>query len=193
MLLIFVTFAVLNLVTSSEVRDEQPQNILIIFVTISVLNLVTSSEVSSEQPENIKLISVTFSVFRYFRPVIVSSFVSSLKKPFNDVGVYVLKLLSKTMCTIVPFPIFLLIAATVILSSTQALLLGRLSPSYFSKVKVLVSESYVAMYLELEAAFCATMRAGRNNNMSNIIGKNRANLRSMALPIKEWPRCDPLD
>ena len=84
------------------------------------------------------------------------------------------------------------ISNTDVPSSTHSLSLGRLSPSYFSKVKVSVSESYVAMYLELEAAFCATMRAGRSNNMSNIIG-NRANLRIMALPIKEWPRCDPLD
>ena len=142
-----------------------------------------------EQLENIELIFVTFAVFRYSRPVIVSSFVRFSKKQYNDVGVYVLKLLSKTMCLIVTFPI---IADTFFLSTTQALFSGRVSPAYSLKVKVSVSESYVAMYLELEAAFCATMPAGRNNNMSNING-NRANLRSMALPIKEWPRYNPLD
>ena len=181
MYLIFVTFPVLNLVTSREVRAEQLQNILTIFFTFSVLKLVTSREVSFEQAQNIQLISVTFSVFRYSRPVIVSSFLRSIKKPYNDVGVYVLKLLSKTMCTIVPFPIpkFLLIVATVILSFTTTLLLGRVSPTNFLKVKVWVEDSYVAIYLELEAAFCATMPAGRSNNMSNING-NRANLQNFA-------------
>ena len=128
-----------------------------------------------EQPQNMLYISVTFSVFRYSRPVIVSNFVRSLKKRYNVVGVYVLKLLSKTMCTIVPFPNFVLIAVTVCLSSTQALLLGRVSPTSFLKVKVWVEDSYVAIYLELEAAFCATMPAGRSNNINNING-NRANL-----------------
>ena len=137
-------------------------------------------------------ISVTFSVFRYSRPVIVSSFVSFLKKPYNDVGVYVLKLLSKTMCTIVPFPNFLLIVVTLCLTITQALFLGRVSPTFFLKVKVWVEDSYVAIYLELEAAFCATMPAGRNNNMSNING-NRANLRIIAPPLYIRPACDPLD
>ena len=127
-------------------------------------------------------ISVTFSVFRYSRPVIVSSVVRFSKKLDNDVGVYVLKLLSKTICLIVPFPKLLMIVATVILSSTQALFLGRVSPTFFLKVKVWVEDSYVAIYLELEAAFCATMPAGRSNNMSNING-NRANLRIIAPPI----------
>ena len=138
-------------------------------------------------------ISVTFSVFRYSRPVIVSSFVRSLKKRDNDVGVYVLKLLSKTMCTIVPFPNFLLISATVCSSSTQALFSGRVSPAYSLKVKVWVEDSYVAIYLELEAAFCATMPAGRSNNMSNING-NRAILRNLPPPpLYIRPACDPLD
>ena len=103
------------------------------------------------------------------------------KKSRNDVGVYVLKLLSKTMCTIVPFSKFRLISATFILSFTTTLLLGRVSPAYSLKVKVWVEDSYVAIYLELEAAFCATIRVGRSNNMSNING-NRANLRIIAPP-----------
>ena len=74
------------------------------------------------------------------------------------------------------------LVATVILSSTQALFLGRVSPTFFLKVTVWVEDSYVAIYLELEAAFCATMPAGRSNNMSNING-NRANLRIIAPPI----------
>ena len=127
-------------------------------------------------------ISVTFSVFRYSRPVIVSSVVRFSKKLDNDVGVYVLKLLSKTICLIVPFPKLLMIVATLCLSSTQALFSGRVSPTSFLKVKVWVEDSYVAIYLELEAAFCATMPAGRSNNMSNING-NRANLRIIAPPI----------
>ena len=104
------------------------------------------------------------------------------KNLYNDVGVYVLKLLSKTMCTIVPFPKFLLIVATCCLSSTQALFLGRVSPTFSLKVKVWVEDSYVAIYLELEASVCATILAGRSNNMSNING-NRANLRIIAPPI----------
>ena len=86
----------------------------------------------------------------------------------------------------------LIIVPTFILSSTQALMFGSLLSVYFLKVKVSVVELYVAMYLELEAFVCAIMPAGRSSNMSNIIG-NRANLRIMALPIKEWPRCDPFD
>ena len=129
-----------------------------------------------------KYIFVTFSVFRYSRPVIVSSFVSFPKKLYNDVGVYVLKLLSKTMCTIVPFPNFVFIFSTVILSFTTTLLLGRVSPAYSLKVKVWVEDSYVAIYLELEASVCATMPVGRSNNMSNING-NRANLQNFAPPI----------
>ena len=128
-----------------------------------------------------QLISVTFSVFRYSRPVIVSSFVRFSKKQYNDVGVYVLKLLSKTMCTIVPFSKFRLISATFILSFTTTLLLGRVSPAYSLKVKVWVEDSYVAIYLELEAAFCATIPAGRSNNINNING-NRANLQNFAPP-----------
>ena len=139
-----------------------------------------------------RFISVTFAVFRYSRSVIVSSVVRLPKKRYNDVGVYVLKLLSKTMCTIVTFPNFLLISATVCLSFTQALLLGRVSPTFFLKVKVWVEDSYVAIYLELEAAFCATMPAGRSNNMSNING-NRANLQNFAPPLYIRPACDPLD
>ena len=127
------------------------------------------------------LIFVTFSVFRYSRPVIVSSFVRFSKKLDNDVGVYVLKLLSKTMCLIVSFPKLLLISDTVCLSSTQALFSGRVSPTNFLKVKVWVEDSYVAIYLELEASACAAMRAGRSNNMSNING-NSANLRIIAPP-----------
>ena len=127
------------------------------------------------------LISVTFAVFRYSSPVIVSSFVRSLKKRDNGVGVYVLKLLSKTMCTIVLFPNFSFISSTVIPSFTTTLLLGRVSPTNFLKVKVWVEDSYVAIYLELEASVCATMPAGRSNNMSNING-NRANLRIIAPP-----------
>ena len=138
------------------------------------------------------LIFVTFAVFRYSRPVIVSRFVRFLKNSLNDVGVYVLKLLSKTMCTIVPFPKFLLIVATVCLSSTQALFSGRVSPTFFLKVKVLVEDSYVAIYLELEADVCATMPAGRSNNINNING-NRANLRIIAPPLYIRPTCDPLD
>ena len=134
------------------------------------------------------LIFVTFSVFRYSRPVIVFSFVRFAKNLYNDVGVYVLKLLSKTMCTIVPFPKFLLIVATVILSFTTTLFLGRVSPTFFLKVKVWVEDSYVAIYLELEAAFCATMPAGRSNNMSNING-NRANLQNFAPPIVHTAGC----
>ena len=163
-----------------------------IFVTFAVLKWVTSSEVRDEQLENMQLISVTFSVFRYSRSVIVSSFVRFRKNPNNDVGVYVLKLLSKTMCTIVPFPKLLLISSTVCLSSTQALFSGSFSPAYSLKVKVWVEDSYVAIYLELEAAFCATMPAGRSNNMSNING-NRANLRIIAPPLYIRPTCDPLD
>ena len=85
------------------------------------------------------------------------------------------------MCTIVPLPNFVLIAATVCLSSTQALFSGKVSPTFSLKVKVWVEDSYVAIYLELEAAFCATMPAGRSNNMSNING-NRANLQNFAPP-----------
>ena len=138
------------------------------------------------------LIFITFAVFRYSRPVIVSISVRLPKKSYNVVGVYVLKLLSKTICLIVPFPKLLMIVATVILSSTQALFLGRVSPTFFLKVKVWVEDSYVAIYLELEAAFCATMPAGRSNNMSNING-NRANLRIIAPPLLIRPTCDPLD
>ena len=145
------------------------------------MNLLTSSEVRV-QLKNILRISVTFAVFRYSRPVIVSRFVSFSKKLYNDVGVYVLKLLSKTMCTIVPFPKLLLISATVCLSSTQALFSGRVSPTFSLKVKVWVEDSYVAIYLELEAAFCATMPAGRSNNINNING-NRANLQDFAPPL----------
>ena len=147
---------------------------------------MTSSEVSSWQLSNSKLISVTFTVFKYSRPVIVSNLTRPPKKRLKVVGVNVLKLSLITMFLIF-WQSYLNISNTGVPYFTHllSLSLGRLSPSYFSKVKVLVSESYVAMYLELEAAFCATMRAGRNNNMSNIIGKNRANLRSMALPIKE--------
>ena len=137
-------------------------------------------------------IFVTFAVFRYSRPVIVSSFLRFAKKPYNDVGVYVLKLSSKTMCTIVPFPNFFLIVATLCLSSTQALFLGRVSPTFSLKVKVWVEDSYVAIYLELEADACATMPVGRSNNMSNING-NRANLRIIAPPLYIRPACDPLD
>ena len=132
-------------------------------------------------------ISVTFSVFRYSRPVIVSSVVRFSKKLDNDVGVYVLKLLSKTICLIVPFPKLLMIVATLCLSSTQALFSGRVSPTFFLKVKVWVEDSYVAIYLELGAAFCATMPAGRSNNMSNING-NRANLRIIAPPHSSYGR-----
>ena len=57
-----------------------------------------------------KCISVTFAVFRYSRPVIVSSVVRLPKKRYNVVGVYVLKLLSKTICLIVPFPKLLMIS-----------------------------------------------------------------------------------
>ena len=134
-----------------------------------------------EQPANMLHISVTFSVFRYSRPVIFSRFSRPKKNWNNDVGVYVLKLLSKTMCTIVPFPNFSLIKSTVCLSFTQALFSGRVSPTFFLKVKVWVEDSYVAIYLELEAAFCATMPAGRSNNMSNING-NRANFRNLPPP-----------
>ena len=81
-----------------------------------------------------------------------------------------------------PFPKLLLISATLCLSFTQALFSGRVSPTFSLKVKVWVEDSYVAIYLELEAAFCATMPAGRSNNMSNING-NRANLRIIAPPI----------
>ena len=35
-------------------------------------------------------------MFKYFKSLIVSNFVNPLKKPYNDVGAYVLKLLSKT-------------------------------------------------------------------------------------------------
>ena len=146
----------------------------------------------AEQLKNMQFISVTFSVFRYSRPVIVSSFVRLSKKRYNDVGVYVLKLSSKTMCTIVPFPILLLIVATVCLSSTQALFSGRVSPTFFLKVKVWVEDSYVAIYLELEASVCATMPADRSNKMSNING-NRANLRIIAPPLFIRPACDPWD
>ena len=178
---IFFTFAVLKWETSSEVRDEQSENMKLISVTFAVLKWVTSSEVRKKHLMNMPYIFVTFSVFRYSRPVIVSSFWRSLKKQYNDVGVYVLKLLSKTMCTIVPFPNLLLIVATVILSFTTTLLLGRVSPTNFLKVKVWVEDSYVAIYLELEADVCATMPAGRSNNMSNING-NRANLQNFAPP-----------
>ena len=137
-------------------------------------------------------ILVTFSVFRYSRPVIVSSVVRSSKKRDNDVGVYVLKLLSKTMCTIVPFPNFSFISSTVILSSTTTLFSGRVSPTFSLKVKVWVEDSYVAIYLELEAAFCATMRVGRSNNMSNING-NRANLQNFAPPIVHTADMRPIE
>ena len=60
---IFVTFAVLKLERSSEVRP-QDLNILYISVTFAVLNLVTSREVREEQLENIVLIFVTFSVLK---------------------------------------------------------------------------------------------------------------------------------
>ena len=46
--------------------------------------------------------------------------------------------------------------------------------------------------LGVEAAFCATMPAGRSNNMSNING-NRANLRIIAPPLYIRPACDPWD
>ena len=105
-------------------------------VTFAVLKLVTSREVSFVQESNILPISVTFAVFRYSRPVIVFRFMRYAKKSRNDVGVYVLKLLSKTMCTIVPFSKFRLISATFILSFTTTLLLGRVSPASFLKVKV---------------------------------------------------------
>ena len=95
------------------------------------------------------------------------------------------------MCTIVPFPNLFLIVATVILSSTQALFLGSVSPTFSLKVKVWVEDSYVAIYLELEAAFCATMPAGRSNNMNNING-NRANLRIIAPPIVHTASLRPI-
>ena len=90
-----------------------------------------------------------------------------------------LKLLSKTMYLIVTFSIR---DSTLTLSFTQALFSGRFSPAYSLKVKVWVEDSYVAIYLELEAAVCATIRVGRSNNINNING-NRANLQNFAPPI----------
>ena len=114
------------------------------------------------------------------------------KKQLKVVGVNVLKLSLRTMCLIV----FCRKRSknslnTYVPSSTQTLFSGRLSPAYSMKVKVSVSESYVAMYLELEAFVCATMPAGRNNNMSNIIG-NRANLRIIAPPIVHMAAVRPI-
>ena len=72
-MLISVTLAVLKLVTSSEMRPEQPSNIPLILVTFPVLKCVTSSEVSEEQPLNINFIFVTFSVLRFSMPSICFS------------------------------------------------------------------------------------------------------------------------
>ena len=45
----YITFFVLKLETSSEVRPEQLSNIWVMFVTFSVLKLETSSDVRLEQ------------------------------------------------------------------------------------------------------------------------------------------------
>ena len=90
-----------------------------------------------------------------------------------------------------PFPKFLLISTTLCLSFTQALFSGRVSPTFFLKVKVWVEDSYVAIYLELEADVCATMPAGRSNNMSNING-NRANLQNFAPPTVHTAELRPI-
>ena len=59
---IFVTFSKLKEDRSSDVSDEQPENMLPISVTAEVSNPVRSKEASDEQSENMTLILVTAEV-----------------------------------------------------------------------------------------------------------------------------------
>ena len=61
------------------------------------MNLERSSEESFLQSQNISDIYFTFAVFKYFKSLIVSNSVKSLKKEYSAVGAYVLKLSSKTI------------------------------------------------------------------------------------------------
>ena len=85
-----------------------------ISVTFAVFKLEISRSVSFLQEWNMDDISVTFAVFKYSRSVIVSKLERFLKKLFNDVGAYVLKLLSKTISLMVTFPKALRISATLL-------------------------------------------------------------------------------
>ena len=68
------------------VKAEHPLNILLISVTFSVLNLVRSSDISDSQPQNIPFISVTFDVLRLSSPSIAASFEQSLNQDAVEVG-----------------------------------------------------------------------------------------------------------
>ena len=61
---ISVTFEVLKLERSSDVKAAHPKNIPNIVVTFSVLKLLRSSDVKAEQSANISLICVTFEVLK---------------------------------------------------------------------------------------------------------------------------------
>ena len=85
-------------------------------------------------------------MFKYFKSLIVSNFVNPLKKPYNDVGAYVLKLLSKTTLLIaVEFiPKRRNISPTVGLFTITAWFKPRLSILFeviFLKVNVLLDDS----------------------------------------------------
>ena len=74
---LLVTWLVTNLsLTKMVVRALQPMNIYLISVTFAVLKLVRSSEVRAEHLSNIEFIFVTFSVLRCSMPSISVRFVN---------------------------------------------------------------------------------------------------------------------
>ena len=93
------------------------------------------------------VIFVTFAVFKFSMFEIVSNAVQFLKKSFNDVGAYVLKLSSKTIFLIVTFPKVVQISFTLLYWSTMTLLFtisDILASVTFLKVNVVFVSSYWA-------------------------------------------------